>query len=131
MLTIRIVFSMHLEASHMVEPALVQAAAMDVVLSECGMPRLLPCLRRECNEYKGRMLVFLVGYAWQTIRAHDASTINTHLIVHKWMEASCAWEGGRVCVRWSVHSAWLAGWQRLARLVVPCMERRVQSDGEA
>ena len=83
---------LHFQHNHfnlMLLVALVQAAAMDVVLSECGMPRLLPCLRRECNEYKGRMLVFLVGYVWQTIRAHDASTINTHLLVHKWMEASC------------------------------------------
>ena len=50
-------FRAHLHFQHnhfnlMLLTAFVQAAAMDAVLSECGLPRLLPCLRRESDNYK-------------------------------------------------------------------------------
>ena len=51
--------------------ALVQAAAMDVVLAESAMSRLLPCLKSESKHNKGKMLLFMVGHAWQRINAHD------------------------------------------------------------
>ena len=47
--------------------ALSHAAAMDVVLSECGMPMLLPSLKSESVDYKSKMLQYIVGRALQTI----------------------------------------------------------------
>ena len=68
--------------------ALVQASAMDVVLADCGAPRLLTSLKCESAPYKGNMLLFLVGRAWQTVRLQDASAIDVPSLVRKWAEAS-------------------------------------------
>ena len=68
--------------------ALVQAAAMDVVLAESAMSRLLPCLKSESKHNKGKMLLFMVGHAWQRINAHDVCAITAESLVHKWMVAS-------------------------------------------
>ena len=51
--------------------AVVQASAMDVVLAELGVPKLLASLKREEAGRRGDMLLFLVGHAWLTIRKHD------------------------------------------------------------
>lgn len=65
--------------------ALVQAAAMDAVLVECGAARLLSALRREHKANKGKMLLFLMGRAWQAIRSKgDASAICVHSLVNEW-----------------------------------------------
>ena len=66
--------------------ALVQAAAMDVVFADCGAPRLLPCLKRE-ELNKAKMLMFLVGRAWQHLSAQDASPISVECLVDEWMVA--------------------------------------------
>ena len=68
--------------------AFAQASAMNVVLAECSAPRLLPSLKRESARCKGRILLFLVGHAWLTIRKQDPSMINVSSLVHKWMEIS-------------------------------------------
>ena len=44
--------------------ALVQASAMDVVLAECGAPRLLSALKQESARCRGKMLLFLVEPRW-------------------------------------------------------------------
>ena len=64
--------------------ALTQASAMDSMLADCGAPGLLPFLKQETA--KGRMLLFLVGHAWITIRKQDPSRINAESLVHKWVE---------------------------------------------
>eukprot|EP00966_Prymnesium_polylepis_P081702 1892504-Prymnesium_polylepis.1 len=63
---------------------------MDVVLAECGAPRLLPSLKRESPHFKGRMLLFLVGHAWGTIRMQDPSMTSVASMVHKWIEQTPA-----------------------------------------
>ena len=69
--------------------ALVQAAAMDVVLSECGRCRLLASLQGESEAYKGKMLLFLVGRAWQVVRVKgDASGICVKSLTDQWREYS-------------------------------------------
>lgn len=68
--------------------ALVQASAMDVVLAECGAPRLLSALKQESARCRGKMLLFLVGHAWLTVRKQDPSMISVASLVHKWIEAS-------------------------------------------
>ena len=68
--------------------AVVQASAMDVVLAELGVPKLLPSLKREEAGRRGDMLLFLVGHAWLTIRKHDPSLISTVSLVDKWIEMS-------------------------------------------
>jgi hypothetical protein len=68
--------------------ALVQASAMDVVLAECGAPRLLSALKQESAHCRGKMLLFLVGHAWLTVRKQDPSMISLASLVHKWIEAS-------------------------------------------
>ena len=66
--------------------ALTQASAMDSMLADCGAPGLLPFLKQETAAGKGRMLLFLVGHAWITIRKQDPSRINAESLVHKWVE---------------------------------------------
>ena len=68
--------------------SVVQASAMDVVLAELGVPKLLPSLKREEAGRRGDMLLFLVGHAWLTIRKHDPSLISTVCLVDKWIEMS-------------------------------------------
>jgi hypothetical protein len=68
--------------------AIIQANAIDVVLGECGAQRLLPSLKRESAQYKGKMLLFLVGHAWQTVRVADASMIRPTSLIQKWIEVS-------------------------------------------
>ena len=46
--------------------AVVQASAMDVVLAELGVPKLLPSLKREEAGRRGGMLLFQVGHVWLT-----------------------------------------------------------------
>ena len=82
---------LHFKSNHsnlLLLAALSHASAMDVVLAECGAPRLLPSLKRESAQRKGGMLLFLVGHAWQTVRAADASMITAASLIQKWIEVS-------------------------------------------
>mgnify|MGYP001437955710 CR=1 FL=1 len=69
---------------------LLHAAAMDVVLSECGMPMLLPSLKSESVDYKSKMLLYMVGRALQTARVQDVSAVNVVSLTHAWVEMSTA-----------------------------------------
>ena len=55
---------------------------MDVVLSECGAPMLLPSLKRESVNYKSKMLLFVVGRALQKVRVQEVSMINVASLTH-------------------------------------------------
>ena len=64
---------------------------MDVVLSECGAPRLLlPSLKRESVDYKSKMLLFIVGRALQKVRVQEVPMINDNVasLTHEWVEMS-------------------------------------------
>ena len=62
---------------------------MDVVLVERGSSRLLNALRREHEAHTGKMLLFLVGRAWQAVRAKDdASEICVERLINEWCEYS-------------------------------------------
>jgi len=82
---------LHFQSSYfnvLLVAALSHAAAMDVVLSECGAPMLLPSLKRESVNYKSKMLLFVVGRALQKVRVQEVSMINVASLTHEWAEMS-------------------------------------------
>ena len=62
--------------------AIVQAAAMDVTLTDTSLIRSL----KAEGQRKDKMLLFLVGRAWQAIGARgDASAVSVESLVKSWL----------------------------------------------
>ena len=80
---------LHFSSSHhnvLLLAALVQSLAIDATLSDDGTS-LLGALKAESQEYKSRMLLYMLGHAWEAMGAGvDARAVVVESLVSSWVE---------------------------------------------
>ena len=91
-LPLHVLFSrlfLHFAASHhnaLLLAALVQVLAIDATLSDQGMS-VQRALKAEGTGYKGQMLLYLLGHAWEAMGAgFDVRAISVESLVRSWVE---------------------------------------------